>query len=86
MICQRRLNKRGTSEQWIKGRQASRENDAAELPPVPVQRGAAVAEPEGLQPAEPVAAAGDAEENRQLVVEPFLGGVAHDAQQRSYCG
>jgi hypothetical protein len=34
-------NKRGTSEQWIK---AGGEDDAAELPPVPVKLGAPVAE------------------------------------------
>ena len=42
------------------GRQAGGEDDAAELPSVPVQRGAAVAERDRLQPGEPVAAAGAA--------------------------
>ena len=43
-------NKRGTAEQWIvdQGRQASGEDDAPELPSVPVQRGAAVAERDRL--------------------------------------
>ena len=37
-------NKRGTAEQWIKeGRQAGGEDDAAQLSPVPVKRGPAVA-------------------------------------------
>ena len=38
-------NKRGTAGAVDQGRQASGEDDAAELPSVPVQRGAAVAEP-----------------------------------------
>ena len=36
-------NKRGTAEQWIKARKASSEDDAAQLSPVPVERGPAVA-------------------------------------------
>jgi hypothetical protein len=38
------------------GRQEGGEDDAAELPPLPVQRGAAVAERDRLQPGQPVAA------------------------------
>jgi hypothetical protein len=49
------------------GGEAGGENDAAELPSLSVQQGAAVAEPDRLQLGEPVAAAGDAEEDRQLV-------------------
>ena len=51
------------------GRQAGGEDDAAELPSVPVQRGAAVAERDRLQPGEPVAAAGAARQDRQLVAD-----------------
>ena len=51
-------NKRGTAEQRIKEGKASSEDDAAELPSVPVQRGAPVAERDRLQPGEPVATAG----------------------------
>ena len=51
-------NKRGTSEQWIKvGKQAVK-NDPAELPSVPFQRGAAMAERNGIQHGQPVAVAG----------------------------
>src|ERR1019366_2406682 len=49
------------------GRQAGGEDDAVELPSLPLQRGAAVAEPNRLQPRQPVAAAGAAEGHRQLV-------------------
>ena len=44
------------------GRQAGGEDDAVELSPVPVKRGAAVAERDRVQPREPVAAAGAAAE------------------------
>lgn len=40
------------------------EDDTAELPTFGVQRGAPVAGPDRLQPGEPVAAAGTAEEDR----------------------
>jgi hypothetical protein len=49
------------------GGEAGREDHAFELPPVPVERAAAVAERDRLQPGEFVAAAGATEENRQLV-------------------
>ena len=48
-------------------RQAGGENDAAELPSLPIQRGAAIVECDGLQPGEPMAAAGAAEEDPSLV-------------------
>jgi hypothetical protein len=63
-------NKRGTAGAVDQGRQASGEDDAAELPSVPVQR-CAVAERDRLQSGEPVAAAGAAKENRQLVADEF---------------
>ena len=43
--------------------------EASELPPLPVQRGAAVAERDRQQLGEPVAAVGAAEEERQLVAD-----------------
>src|SRR3990172_4615167 len=62
-------NKRGTAEQWIKGRQGGGEADAALVPPVPGERGAAVAERGRLQPGEHVAAARAAEADRPLVAD-----------------
>jgi len=47
------------------GRQAGSEDDALELPSLPVERSAAVAERDRLQSGEPVAVAGGAEANRQ---------------------
>ena len=52
-------------------RQAGGEDDAAELPPLPVQRGAAHAQRDRLQPRQPMAAAGAAEEDRELVADEF---------------
>ena len=51
------------------GRQAGREDDAAELPSFPFQRGAAVAERDRVQPGQFVAAAGAAAAGWQLVVD-----------------
>src|ERR1019366_4691022 len=51
------------------GRQTGGEDDAAELPPVPVQRGTALAERDRLQLGQLVAAAGAAEGNRNVVVD-----------------
>src|SRR5919198_931777 len=48
------------------GRQTGGEDDAAELPPIPIQRGAAVAEPDRLQSWGSVAAPGAAAEDRPL--------------------
>src|ERR1019366_4193000 len=52
-----------------KGRQAGGEDDAAFLPPLPGQRGAAVAECDCLQSRESLAAAGAADEDRHLVAD-----------------
>src|SRR5260370_20080248 len=49
------------------GRQAGGEHDAAQLPSVPIERGTALAEYARLQPRKPVAEAGAAEEDQQLV-------------------
>jgi len=55
-------NKRGTAEQWIKeGKQDAL--DPVVVSSVPGQRGALAVERTGLQPGEPVAAIGDAEED-----------------------
>jgi hypothetical protein len=58
----------GTVDQ---GRQAGGEDHAAELPPVPVQRGAAMAERDRLQFGQSVAAAGATEEDREVVADEF---------------
>jgi hypothetical protein len=60
-------NKRGTAEQWIKEGQAGREDDAAFLSPLSRQRGAAVAERHRLQLGQPMAAAGAARADREVV-------------------
>lgn len=44
-----------------------RQEDVAQLPSIPVQRGAAVAERDGLEPGESVATTGTAEEDQPLV-------------------
>ncbi len=62
------------------GRQASSEDDPVELPPVPIQRGATVAECDRLQPGEPVAAVGTAEEDRQLVADQLAATPSEDGR------
>jgi DDE family transposase len=62
------------------GRQAVGEDDAADLPPVPVERGAAVAEYHRLQPEEPVAAAGAAEANRKVVADQLAAAAGEDGR------
>src|ERR1017187_6745848 len=64
-------NKRGHGGTVDQGRQAGGEDDAAELLPVPLQRGAAHAQRDRLQPRQPMAAAGAAEEDRELVADEF---------------
>ena len=71
-------NQRGTAEQWIKeGKQALKITRAV-LPSLPVERGAAGVERDCLQPGEPVAAAGTAEEDRELVADEFAATVGED--------
>jgi hypothetical protein len=55
-------DKRGTAEQWIKG-QAGSALDTVVVSPIPRQRSALAVERAGIQPGEPVAAAGAAEKN-----------------------
>jgi hypothetical protein len=62
-------NKRGMAEQWIKEGKQAVAMDAAFLPPLPSQPGAAVAECYRLQPWQPVAATGAAQGDRQLVAD-----------------
>ncbi len=51
------------------GRQAGSKDDTVELPPVSVERGAAVAERDCLQPGQSVAAAGAPKGNRNVVID-----------------
>src|SRR6516164_205813 len=60
--------------------QASSKDDAPELPPLPVERGAVVAERDRLQSGEPVAAAGTAEENRQMVADQLAAAAGEDGR------
>ena len=61
-------------------RQAGGEDDAAELPSVPVERSAAVAESDRLQPGEPLAAAGTTEASRQLVAHQLAAAAGEDGR------
>jgi hypothetical protein len=63
------LQQAGHGRAVDQGGQAGGKDDAAELPPVPVERGAAVAERDRIQLGQPVAAAGAAEGNRNVVVD-----------------
>jgi hypothetical protein len=62
------------------GRRAGGEVETAELPPVPVERGAAVAERDRLQPGKSLAAAGAAQENRQLVADQLAAAAGEDGR------
>jgi hypothetical protein len=65
-------------EKELAALQAGSEDDTAQLPPVPFQRSAAVAERDGLQPGESLAAAGVAKEDRQLVVDEPAAAIGQD--------
>jgi hypothetical protein len=72
-------NKRSTAEQWVKeGKQAVK--NAAMLPPFPVERGTAVAERDRIQLGQPVAEAGAAEGNRNVVVDQLAAAASEDRQ------
>jgi len=62
------------------GGEAGHEDDAAELPPVPVERGPALAERDRVQSGEPVAAAGAAPEDRQLVLNHLAAATGDDGR------
>ena len=51
------------------------------MPSVPLQRGAAMAKPDRLQPGKPVAAAGAAEEDRELVADQLAATAGEDRRQ-----
>jgi len=60
------------------GRQAGGEDDAAELPSVPVECSAPLAEPDRLQLGKPLAAAGAAEEDPELVADQLAAAAGED--------
>mgnify|MGYP001583929974 CR=1 FL=1 len=72
------LQQAGHGRAMDQGRQASGEDDPAELPSVPGQRSAAVAERDRLKPGEPVAAAGAAAARRPLVVDESATTIGED--------
>ena len=61
-------------------RQADQLGLAAELPPLSVERGAALAECDRLQSGEPVAAAGAAQENGQVVTDQLAAAAGEDGR------
>jgi len=63
------------------GRQAGGEDDTAARPPIPLQRGAALAERHYLQPGESVAATGTAGQDRQLVADESGAAVGENRWQ-----
>ena len=73
-------NKRGTAEQWIKGRQAGGTLDTAVVSPVPGERGPAAVERARLQHRQPMEAARAAETHRQLVVDQSAAAPRQDGR------
>ena len=68
-------NKRGTAEQWIKEGKQATPLDTAVLSSFPGKRGAFAVERVGLQPGEPVAAAGAGAEDQELVADELAASV-----------
>src|SRR2546425_9114466 len=66
------------------GRLAGREDDAAQLPSVPIERGVALAECDRLQSGQPVATASVAEEDWELVADELAAAAAGE-DGRSAC-
>jgi len=62
------------------GRQAGGEDDAAQLPAVPIERDTALAERDRLQRGEPVATANVAEEDWELVADHLAAAVGEDGR------
>ena len=60
--------------------EAGGEDDATELPPLSVERGASVAECHRLQPGEPVATVGAVDENRQVVADQPTAAAGQDGR------
>ena len=76
--CGAVLQQTGDSGAVDQRRKASSEDDAAELPSVPVQRGATLAERDRLQSGEPVATAGIAAKDWELVLDEPPATVGQD--------
>ena len=75
-------------EQFVRNRKSRLwtlplQDDAAELPSLPTQRGAAMVECDRLQPGEPVAAAGAAQKDRSLVADQLATEVGEDGRALS---
>src|SRR5207253_7591208 len=62
------------------GRLAGREDDAAQLPSVPIERGVALAECDRLQSGQPVATASVAEEDWELVADELAAAAGEDGR------
>jgi hypothetical protein len=72
------LQQAGHGRAVDQGGQAGGKDDVAESPPVPVERGAAVAERDRIQLGQPVAAAGAIEGNRNVVVDQLAAATGED--------
>ncbi len=70
----------GDSGAVDQGRQAGGEDDAAELPSISVERSAAPAECDRLQPGQPLATVSAAQENRQLVADESAATTGEDGR------
>src|SRR5206468_5639070 len=75
------LQQAGNGGTMDQRRQAGGQDDAAELPSVPVERSAVMAEPDRLQPGESLAAAGAAEADRKLVADEPAATAGEDRWQ-----
>ena len=73
-----RVYKRRDSRAVDQRGQAGGEDDRAELPPVPVERGPAVPERDHLQPGEPVASDGLAAADWELVPDHLAAAAGED--------
>src|SRR2546422_8032539 len=62
------------------GRLAGREDDAAQLPSVPIERGVALADCDRLQSGKPVATASVAEEDWELVADELAAAAGKDGR------
>ena len=73
-------NKRGTAEQWIKEGKQGDALDQAVVPSLPGERSALAVECAGLQPGQPVAAAGTATKDQELVADELTAAVSEDGR------
>ena len=66
------------------GGEAGREDNAAELPSVPFERGAPAADRDCVRPREPVAPASAAEEDWELVADELAAAIGEDNSAREF--